>query len=243
MSLLEGFKWYYELCGSRGAATAASFRMFGRPRELAVTPPRASHPVHLRLNTSDFCAYKDVLICQDKNYDPELPGFVPKTIVDVGAHIGMTSILLTRKYPDATIIAAEPERENFSALKRNTAPYPKITAIRAAIWKADGEVMLGKSNAHPKGAFQVAENGEQRIRAITIDTLILEAGIGSIDLLKVDIEGAEKDVFESCPWIKNVKVIAIELHDRIRPGCRATVERATRDFQHRDQGEITLFYR
>ena len=222
----------------------ASYRVFGRPLELAVTPPRASHPVYLRLKTSDFCAYKDALICESKKYNPELAAFTPKTIVDVGAHIGMATLSLARKYPNAKIVAVEPEGDNFASLAKNTAPYPNIKPIHAAIWKTNGEVTLGKSNAHPKGAFQIV--GERRrnyVRAITVDTLMFEVGISSIDLLRVTREGAEKDVFEICPWIDNVRVIAIELHDRIRPGCRAMVERADRDFQHREQGEITLFYR
>ena len=53
-----------------------------------------------------------------------------------------------------------------------------------------------------------------------------EAGIHSIDLLKVDIEGAEVEVFESCPWIRNVELLAIELHDRVRDGCSSVVQRA-----------------
>ena len=163
MGLLEGFKWYYKLCGFDGVAAAASYRVFGRPLELAVTPPRASHPVYLRLKTSDFCAYKDALICESKKYNPELAAFTPKTIVDVGAHIGMATLSLARKYPNAKIVAVEPEGDNFASLAKNTAPYPNIKLIHAAIWKTNGEVTLGKSNAHPKGAFQIVANGEEHV--------------------------------------------------------------------------------
>ncbi len=67
-----------------------------------------------------------------------------------------------------------------------------------------------------------------------------ETGIVSIDLLKVDIEGAEIEVFESCPWIKNVQITAIELHERVRPGCSATVTKAAGDFHWDQRGEITF---
>ena len=131
----------------------------------------------------------------------------------------MASILFALKYPTARIIAIEPEPSNFAALVRNTTPYKIITPIQAALWREDGEVTLGPSTAHPKGAFQIVDNGRQRVRAITMDTVMREAGIDSIDLLKMDIEGAEIEVFESCPWIKKVQVLAIELHDRVRPGA------------------------
>jgi FkbM family methyltransferase len=240
VSLWRGLKWYYEVCGSRGVCAITSFRLCGRPRELSIVPLQSNHRVYLRIDTSDFCAYRDVLIFKSKSYDPGIPGFSPTTIVDAGAHIGMASILFALKYPDARIIAIEPEPSNFALLVRNTAPYHTITPIQAALWREDGEVNLGASNVHPKGAFQIVEKGQQRVRAITMDTLMREAGIRSIDLLKMDIEGAEVEVFESCPWIENVRVIAIELHDRVRTGCSSAVRSAARDLHCDQQGEVTF---
>ncbi len=70
----------------------------------------------------------------------------------------MASISLARKYPNATIVAVEPEGANVASLAKNTAPYPNIKIIHAAIWNTNGEVTLGKSNAHPLGAFQIVES-------------------------------------------------------------------------------------
>jgi FkbM family methyltransferase len=243
MSFLQGLKWYHELCGPRGIFAIASFRLCRRPRELAVLRPRSEDPVHLRIDTSDFCAYRDVLIFRTKSYDPEIPDFSPTTIVDAGAHIGMASILFALKYPLARIIAIEPEPSNFAALVRNTSPYKNVTPIQAALWREDGQVTLGPSDAHPKGAFRIDENGQQSVRAITMDTVMRETRIVSIDLLKVDIEGTEIEVFESCPWIKSVQIIAIELHEHMRPGCKAAVTSAAVDFRHDQRGEITFLVR
>ena len=243
MALWQGLKWYYELCGSRGVCGVVAFRLCGRPRELTIVPGHSNHKVHLRLDTSDFCAYRDVLIFRTKSYDPPIPDFTPSIIVDAGAHIGMASILFTLKYPAARIIAIEPEPSNFAVLVKNTAAFKMITPIQAAVWRENTEITLGPSTAHPKGAFQIVENGSQRVRAITIDKLMQEAGIDSIDLLKVDIEGAEIEVFESCFWIKKVRVMAIELHDRIRPGCSFAVQNAARDLTCVQRGEVTFFIR
>jgi FkbM family methyltransferase len=195
------------------------------------------------MNTSDLCAYTDVLICQDKKYDLDELDFTPTTIVDAGAHIGMASILFACRYPSAKIIAVEPEPSNFALLVRNTSSYKNITPICAALWKEDGEVTLGSSNVHPKGAFQIVENGKTRVRAVTLDTLMRESGIGSIDILKVDIEGSEREVFAHCDWIDKVRVIVIELHEHFRAGCRSTVETATRDFISVRRGDVTYFLR
>jgi FkbM family methyltransferase len=243
VSLWQGLRWYHELCGSRGVCAVAAFRLCGRPRELTTVPRHSNHRVHLRIDTSDFCAYRDVLIFRTKSYDPPIPDFAPKIIVDAGAHIGMASILFTLKYPAARIIAIEPERSNFVALVRNTGAFKMITPIQAALWREDGEVTLGPSAAHTKGAFQIVENGPQRVRAITVDALMREAGINSIDFLKVDIEGAEIELFESCSWIKKVEVIAIELHDRVRPGCSSVVHNAAKGLRCDQRGEVTFFAR
>jgi FkbM family methyltransferase len=143
----------------------------------------------------------------------------------------------------ARIVAVEPEPANFAALVRNISHYKNIVPVQAALWKEDGEVRLGKSTAHPKGAFAIAEDGEQRVRAVTMETLMEENGIRTIDFLKVDIEGAEKEVFQNCAWIKNVRAIAIELHDRVLPDCWSTVQAAVVDFRSDRRGDVAFFVR
>jgi len=71
------------------------------------------------------------------------------------------------------------------------------------------------------------------------------AGVERVDILKVDIEGAEIEVFETAAsWIQHVGVIIVELHDRLRDGCEAAVMRATTDFQiRRRQGEYMVLGR
>jgi FkbM family methyltransferase len=243
VGLWQGFKWYYELCGVRGIGSVAFFRIFGRPKELMILPRAAQHKVRLRIDTSDFCSYRDVLIFKTKSYDPPLKGFSPQVIVDVGAHIGMSSIYFALKYPAARIIAIEPQPANFQALVSNTAPYKQIFPIQAALWRDDGEVNLTRSTVHPKGAFCISGTGDQRVRSVTMRTLMREAGVDSIDLLKMDIEGAEKEVFAGCDWLDKVRVLAIELHDRVNPGCSGTVVAAAKAFHSWQQDEVTFFVR
>jgi FkbM family methyltransferase len=241
--MLKGVGWYLKLGGIRAVCCVAAYRLFGRPRLLKTRSHRSEFPVYLRIDTSDFCAFYDILISKSRQYELEDPSFSPQTIVDVGAHIGIASILFARRYPLSRIIAVEPEPSNFALLLKNIAPYKNIQPICAALWKEAGEVSLGSSTVHPKGAFQITKNGRTRVRAVSIDALMREADIQSIDLLKIDIEGSEKEVFDSCNWISRVRIIAIELHDRIEPGCRHTVEAATRDFHSKARGEITFFVR
>jgi hypothetical protein len=66
-----------------------------------------------------------------------------------------------------------------------------------------------------------------------------------IDILKVDIEGSEKEVFEnSSTWIDRIRVIVIELHDRYKKGCSQAVWRAATEFCYRLQrGDTAILLR
>jgi hypothetical protein len=67
--------------------------------------------------------------------------------------------------------------------------------------------------------------------------------LSSIDLLKIDIEGAEKEVFEVCDWMGDVHSLMIELHDRFKPGCSEAVAPAVEGFSRQARGFTTLFVR
>jgi hypothetical protein len=68
-----------------------------------------------------------------------------------------------------------------------------------------------------------------------------ELNCSRIDLFKIDIEGAEKEVFESCTWQGRVGTIVIELHDRFKPGCSAAVKNALQGWQSYGTGELAVF--
>ena len=75
------------------------------------------------------------------------------------------------------------------------------------------------------------ESVEIDVPAVTITELMRTFHVAKIDLLKVDIEGSEVEVFSNPdPWIRSVEVICLEPHDRFRPGCSRTFFKAVTDF-------------
>lgn len=66
-----------------------------------------------------------------------------------------------------------------------------------------------------------------------------------IDILKIDIEGSEKELFENpTPWVDKVGMIVIELHDHFKAGCSSSVYSSTKDFQVAScKGETTILLR
>jgi len=242
--VIEGLRIYHQPLGIRGVGAICSYRLFGWPKELAVTPSGIRNPVYIRMRTTDVSVYHEILNCGQ--YAIDLP-FSPKIIVDAGANIGMASLYFATKYPQARIIAIEPETSNFAMLAQNVRAYPNILPIHAALWKSDGEIGVSTpgsfENPLSKVGFVVREDQGVPVRAITVRTLMREMGIQWIDILKVDIEGAEKEVFEACDWMDTINCLMIELHDRFRPGSSAAVDAVTEGFLPSKHGETTVYIR
>lgn len=234
MTAVRWLRGQLRLFGLRGLYHRALFTISGNE----ILPVRLGNAsISLRLGTTDLAAYEHVFF--NKEYDLDLP-FVPRTIVDAGANIGLSSVYFALRYPDARILAIESDRSNFEILLRNCAAFEQITPIHAALLDKDGFV-----NLHDPGeghwSLQVRESKDGSIRAISIPTLLAENDISSIDLLKMDIEGSEIEVFNtSSSWIDKVTAICAELHDRFRPGCRKAFDNAVSAFPLRwKRGELT----
>jgi FkbM family methyltransferase len=168
-------------------------------------------------------------------------------IVDAGANIGAASIYFTHKYPEARIIAIEPEASIYPMLTRNVRPYPAIIPVQAALWSRDGEIGIGEadptSGVSGNWAFGTGDRPGVKVKAMTMPTLMKEMNIQAIDLVKIDIEGAELEVFKDFGWLRTVRCLMIELHDRFRPGCSDAVNPVMQGFSKSMRGETTFFVR
>lgn len=195
-------------------------------------------PVTLRLGSSDFVMYGQVIL--DGAYDLPLR-HPPRVIVDAGANIGLASIYFANRYPEARILALEPEAANFALLQQNSIPYPQITPIQAALWHQVAELdLFNPSDRRGRhSAYRVQDHSPDELQtkmkpvaAITIPSLQKTYSLSQIDLLKIDIEGAEREVFaHSASWIGGIGVIVAELHDRIQRGCSLSFYTASQGFE------------
>ena len=147
-------------------------------------------------------------------------------IFDCGAHVGFTSIWFATRYPHARIIAVEPEGSNYDLLVQNVTPFSNVTAVQAALWSHSGVVAIddpgsGTWGFQPTRLERVA-HPVATVESLTVNDVMDRFGFEHVDLLKIDIEGAENEVFSdtgATKWIDSVGVIEVELHDRFRPGC------------------------
>lgn len=203
--------------------------------------------IYIRTNTPDLQVAISSL-CEGEYKNIRL--IDPKYIIDAGANIGTSAIFFSRRYPAAKIIAIEPEQSNFELLVKNTSSIKNITRINAALWGVPARKEI-KNRFTGQWGYTVSNTEEQseltgqEIDCITMDMLMEDYGIKNIDFVKMDIEGGEKNVFEhSSTWIDNVKVLTVELHDRICIGCSRAFYLATENFSLLEKhGEKVTIYK
>ena len=191
----------------------------------------AGTEVYLRSLTPDWNVASSSLT---KEFEPLrylLPSDFNGLIVDAGGYIGTAAIKLGQMYPHATIVTIEPSSENYRILLLNTEDYQNIKPLNCALVASDaGEVKLSSRGTGPWG-YTVMEQSEDQskmnsvemVQATTLADILRLFDDSEIGLLKLDIEGGEKSIFDSCSAIlKDIDVVLAELHDRIVGGCTAS---------------------
>ena len=192
----------------------------------------AKYPVAIRPKTTDKQTADEVLkdrcyeLCKDPMAPPKIEQFEPKFIIDGGANIGTASIFFANRYPNAKIVAVEPEVINVAMMRYNLKNYPQVKIIHGALWNHETKLEI-EDQYHLVNSFMMHEISEHKdrelTRAVTIEKIFKDSGFDYIDILKLDIEGSEKEIFSDDShyqsWLPYVKVLIIELHDRMKRGC------------------------
>lgn len=202
-------------------------------------------PLAFRVGTDDLTVLRQLF----GNHELKIPlKSEPRTILDAGANVGYAALYLHRRYPRAQIYSIEPESSNIEMFKMNCAKYDQIHLIEGGLWPRSTYLKISNPDGRKDG-FCVEENEdymENGIKAYTVNEILDKFSIDKIDLLKVDIEGAEKELFSENvdQWLPRVKVVMIELHDRFKFGCKESVYNAlaSRAIRKDEVGEYEVFY-
>jgi len=203
-------------------------------------------PLYLRPGTSDWTALRQVL--EERDCDVALSQ-EPLLIVDGGANVGFASVLFANKYPRARILAVEPHRDNSVIMRLNCRGYRNIELITSAIWSSNTCLEIANPDCSIHGAFRVREttllSEQNALSGITLAELLDRYNAQEIDLLKLDVEGAETEIFSSGyqDWIGRIKTLVIECHGE---SAERVVRRAlaeTGRFRFSQRGEKLVFQR
>ncbi len=203
---------------------------------VSINIPGFLEKINLRPGSSDIDIFEVVFIAERfKHIETKVE---PKVIIDAGANIGLVSLYFARKYPDAKIFAIEPETSNYNLLTMNTKSYGNIVPIKAALWKNNSTLYIQNPNAE-KWAFKVSEENKigEYVDAITVMDILQKTSNNYIDILKIDIEGAEKEVFSENyqSWIDKINFFVIELHEGLQSGCRGSFFSAIKNLKYKIQ--------
>jgi FkbM family methyltransferase len=185
---------------------------------LALKSPRAR--LALRELTSDVWTFREVFGQKVYCRASATAGPDCKSVVDLGANIGLASLYFLACFEDARIGAVEPDASNFAVLRNNLAPFlntGQCAIVRGAAWSEDvGQLWVdtdGEQNAKTVGSSQ----GGDPVAGYSLPTLFDRFGFETVDLLKIDIEGAETTIFANADvWLGRVRCLAIEFHDDSR---------------------------
>lgn len=206
-------------------------RVFYGNRIIKIRIKGYSQPIFLRNNTSDITVFYQIFFKKSYVINYRI---TPKIIIDCGANIGLSSIFYKIRFPNAVIYAIEPETSNFNLMLRNTEGFEDIICIHSGIWNKKTNLLL-EDDLSEKWEFKVSEVSyinNDTIPGISIPYLMNKYHLDEIDILKIDIEGSEKELFESNfeSWLPKTKVLLIELHDGHRKGASRSFFKAISNY-------------
>jgi FkbM family methyltransferase len=201
-------------------------------------------PIFLRKGSTDVAVFEQIYLYNEYNLQFN---FEPKVIVDAGANIGLFAVKMKGEFPHAKVICIEPDPENFEQLKRNVAGYNNIILENAGLWSHETVLKVYDKHDQGKWGIVVEEDLEGgNIKAISIPSLMSKHKIERIDILKIDIESSEKELFsENYQAIfAHSKMIIVELHDLMKAGCAkaffTALNHSVKDYTYMLSGENTI---
>jgi FkbM family methyltransferase len=204
--------------------------------------PTLRHPIYVRPGSTDL---EEVVYSTVRQaYGHCLPSSPVRVIIDAGANIGDSTAWYLSKFPEARVIAIEPDPANFRLLELNCRPYgDRVSLLCAALWSETGRLSIRNPGAGD--SVYVGEwDGNNDCRSISMPDLMQSHGVSQVDILKLDIEDAERALFSPVQdsWVAHVRAIAMEIHSG--PSLEAVLAATGRNnFSHRVYRNLHFFLR
>jgi FkbM family methyltransferase len=204
----ESIRNYRTLALSRRTTTSGG----DESRVVRLLPRAVLGEVWCRTGTTDFEVFRDTFAGQ---FHLPPPDVLPHTILDLGSNIGLTIAHYASLFPGASLLGVELDRDNFRLCERNIALYGDRCRVRwGAAWCWDGTV---KYDGDTEWGYRVCRApSDQLVReapAFSIDTLLDDFAVDTVDFVKMDIEGAEEHVLRhGGRWCDRVRSMKIEIH-------------------------------
>jgi FkbM family methyltransferase len=199
--------------------------------------------VSLRAGSADLFVFAQIFA--DREFAP-LGKQNLNSIVDLGGNIGLASAWLLSTFPKAKVVTIEANPDNYALLDANLQPYGERAAIvKGGVWPRRTKLAVVRRENESDAQVREAVPDDKPANIVEgwdIPSLMAIGGFDSIDLLKIDIEGAEVGLLSDGAdrWLPHVRNISIELHG---PECEQALESALRDYEYTraTRGELIFF--
>jgi FkbM family methyltransferase len=169
-------------------------------------------------------------------------------ILDAGANVGYSCLYFKSFFPFSELVAIEPEEKNQQQLEKNMAAnnFSFKQLVKGALWHRVAFLEIARDFRDDRdAAFTVSEtNKNTGIQGFGFDDILQRNGWNEVDLLKIDIEGSERFLFETNEHAENLlqktKFLALEIHDEFnsRPVIYGHLKR--NGFEYFEFGDLTM---
>jgi len=214
---------------------------------LRLRPPYDGGDIWLREGSSDVGTFDEIF------FSDLYRSIVQRTssglfIIDLGANIGLATRYFAAHLPRSEILSVEPDPHNFEMLQRNTQELERAgrcRTIRAAAWsKAASLDLLALPEETAFDSFRVVESAMasmQTVAALSVGEILERSKFPRVDILKIDIEGSEVEVFKgNVDWLRKTRSLAIEFHGDSREASRFDEVMRLHGFQVDDSHKFTV---
>ena len=170
----------------------------------------------------------------------------PKNIIDAGGNVGYTSVYFKSVFSKINLAIIEPSDANFQMIVDNFSQNNiDANLFKGGLWDKNTNLKIVRDfRDQSDWAIRVEESDfESDLKAFTINHVLENSNFETIDIFKIDIEGAEKQVFSknsSLDFLTKTKCLAIEIHDEF--DCRKDITTILENygFQLTNVGELTI---
>jgi FkbM family methyltransferase len=212
--------------------------------------------IAVRSNGSDKHVFNQIFVIEEYKvvvefmlqFEKETQGW---NIIDGGANVGFTTLYLQKSLPNSKVVSIEPDKDNYEMIKKNMHINNfsmNGNLVNAGLWSRNTYLTTERTFRDGEDwsiTVKETENAENALKAFTITDIINQHFNGeNIDLLKLDIEGAEKYIFEAdaevAQFLSKTRFVIIEIHDEMH--CRENIyaQLKKNKFKYFNSGESTI---
>lgn len=243
-------------------AQGADVRKKGDLIDIAFKPEYAAKPVHFHIRpaATDIVIFNEVL--RHESYKPAIElqkrlNLKVEYIIDAGANVGSATVYFKTYYPASKIVAVEPADSNAAVLQATIAAngYTDVKLFKGALWNKNEKLAMKdffRGDREKELSFYVEEAepaaaSDSYVEGATIEHLMELYQFPRIDILKIDIEGAETKIFTSpdqyLPLLSKVGILAIEIHEEVFDKWKFVNELEQAGYSQINIGEILYVYK